>query len=142
MCIQVWKSVHASYVNYYLTPSLMPVNKSKLASESVRLRCLDVFFFSSRRRHTSCALVTGVQKCALPILPELIAHFLGQMDAETRFSPAAMRMLAAYEWPGNVRELRNVIERATILHPDAEVSAEDIELLIGAAISVDRKSVV
>src|SRR3546814_1602158 len=28
--------------------------------------CL-VFFFSSRRRHTRCALVTGVQTCALPI---------------------------------------------------------------------------
>src|SRR3546814_2115325 len=28
------------------------------------LRC---FFFSSRRRHTRCALVTGVQTCALPI---------------------------------------------------------------------------
>src|SRR3546814_5537290 len=26
-------------------------------------------FFSSRRRHTICALVTGVQTCALPILP-------------------------------------------------------------------------
>src|SRR3546814_18377253 len=26
------------------------------------------FFCSSRRRHTSCALVTGVQTCALPIL--------------------------------------------------------------------------
>src|SRR3546814_2916914 len=25
------------------------------------------FIFSSRRRHTSCALVTGVQTCALPI---------------------------------------------------------------------------
>src|SRR3546814_3969337 len=25
------------------------------------------FFFSSRRRHTRCALVTGVQRCALPI---------------------------------------------------------------------------
>src|SRR3546814_2534491 len=36
------------------------------------LRCLvfvDIyFFFSSRRRHTRCALVTGVQTCALPIL--------------------------------------------------------------------------
>src|SRR3546814_4514484 len=31
----------------------------------VRLVCL--FFFSSRRRHTRCALVTGVQTCALPI---------------------------------------------------------------------------
>src|SRR3546814_1819950 len=27
-----------------------------------------VFFFSSRRRHTRCTLVTGVQTCALPIL--------------------------------------------------------------------------
>src|SRR3546814_19978566 len=29
-----------------------------------------VFFFSSRRRHTRCALVTGVQTCALPIWQE------------------------------------------------------------------------
>src|SRR3546814_3260920 len=28
----------------------------------------DLFFFSSRRRHTRFALVTGVQTCALPIL--------------------------------------------------------------------------
>src|SRR3546814_6299623 len=28
---------------------------------------MSCFFFSSRRRHTSCALVTGVQTCALPI---------------------------------------------------------------------------
>src|SRR3546814_10377305 len=31
-----------------------------------------MFFFSSRRRHTRCALVTGVQTCALPIYP---AHY-------------------------------------------------------------------
>src|SRR3546814_5007029 len=29
------------------------------------------FFFSSRRRHTRCALVTGVQTCALPISSDL-----------------------------------------------------------------------
>src|SRR3546814_2981446 len=29
-----------------------------------------IFFFSSRRRHTRCALVTGVQTCALPICSE------------------------------------------------------------------------
>src|SRR3546814_8740369 len=28
---------------------------------------MHLFFFSSRRRHTRCALVTGVQTCALPI---------------------------------------------------------------------------
>src|SRR3546814_10975540 len=31
------------------------------------------FFFSSRRRHTRCALVTGVQTCALPIYAMLTA---------------------------------------------------------------------
>src|SRR3546814_16096178 len=31
------------------------------------LVCMWCFFFSSRRRHTRCALVTGVQTCALPI---------------------------------------------------------------------------
>src|SRR3546814_6717531 len=43
-----------------------------------------MLFFSSRRRHTRCALVTGVQTCALPILmagavptvqPELAGDF-------------------------------------------------------------------
>src|SRR3546814_2654070 len=32
------------------------------------------FFFSSRRRHTRCALVTGVQTCALPISPERVTE--------------------------------------------------------------------
>src|SRR3546814_6244924 len=41
--------------------------------DSVWFRCYSLcfsfsfFFFSSRRRHTRCALVTGVQTCALPI---------------------------------------------------------------------------
>src|SRR3546814_5697597 len=42
-----------------------------------------VFFFSSRRRHTRCALVTGVQTCALPIcteaLPETLQEALGRI---------------------------------------------------------------
>src|SRR3546814_4237926 len=32
------------------------------------------FFFSSRRRHTICALVTGVQTCALPICIVPVAY--------------------------------------------------------------------
>src|SRR3546814_11515344 len=31
-------------------------------------------YVSSRRRHTRCALVTGVQTCALPIYPDLLAY--------------------------------------------------------------------
>src|SRR3546814_2156809 len=47
------------------------------------------FFFSSRRRHTRCALVTGVQTCALPISqnlstkPHLLRYLTGQ-----RYSPS------------------------------------------------------
>src|SRR3546814_1327576 len=33
----------------------------------VHVVLVNCFFFSSRRRHTRCALVTGVQTCALPI---------------------------------------------------------------------------
>src|SRR3546814_4831368 len=36
------------------------------------------FFFSSRRRHTRCALVTGVQTCALPISLPLAAVLPGR----------------------------------------------------------------
>src|SRR3546814_2317449 len=39
-----------------------------------------LFFFSSRRRHTRCALVTGVQTCALPIFV-LAGLQLGIMQA-------------------------------------------------------------
>src|SRR3546814_13589908 len=35
------------------------------------------FFLSSRRRHTRCALVTGVQTCALPIL-SVVAVYAGR----------------------------------------------------------------
>src|SRR3546814_8106682 len=36
-------------------------------SDCVHCCCNWSFFFSSRRRHTICELVTGVQTCALPI---------------------------------------------------------------------------
>src|SRR3546814_4778109 len=52
-----------------------------------------IFFFSSRRRHTRCALVTGVQTCTLPInhglkaVPSranfLLVLFGGKLTAES-----------------------------------------------------------
>src|SRR3546814_9505402 len=41
-----------------------------------------VFFCSSRRRHTICALVTGVQTCALPILWQSYRPPLDDLDDE------------------------------------------------------------
>src|SRR3546814_6148525 len=46
------------------------------------------FFFSSRRRHTSCALVTGVQTCALPILTAEV-HIVLQAAKDVLTIPAA-----------------------------------------------------
>src|SRR3546814_5347914 len=44
------------------------------------VNCLFSFFFSSRRRHTRCALVTGVQTCALPIYHHAAAVAEGGLD--------------------------------------------------------------
>src|SRR3546814_8543152 len=41
-----------------------------------------LFFFSSRRRHTRCALVTGVQTCALPICSSNIHQSWEVVDPE------------------------------------------------------------
>src|SRR3546814_4604396 len=46
------------------------------------------FFFSSRRRHTRCALVTGVQTCALPISG-------GSANALTLIPPVPIAVRAA-----------------------------------------------
>src|SRR3546814_16959315 len=42
------------------------------------------FVFSSRRRHTRCALVTGVQTCALPILTDAVQVQVARVDLEAR----------------------------------------------------------
>src|SRR3546814_3409636 len=50
------------------------------------------FLFSSRRRHTRCALVTGVQTCALPIFHSIA---LERFDLNgMRFPPAEYRLVA------------------------------------------------
>src|SRR3546814_9137711 len=72
------------------------------SSASYALYLFVVFFFSSRRRHTRCALVTGVQTCALPIYldqlvpagarvdgPERIRRFLDSPESRRRFEQEA-----------------------------------------------------
>src|SRR3546814_10971503 len=48
------------------------------------------FFFSSRRRHTRCALVTGVQTCALPI--SAVAPSAGLVHPRARCGTVAGRI--------------------------------------------------
>src|SRR3546814_8526731 len=51
-----------------------------------------LFFFSSRRRHTRCALVTGVQTCALPISRFSDGRF-GVLYAGNRFEVALLETI-------------------------------------------------
>src|SRR3546814_12298223 len=55
--------------------------------------CVKVVFFSSRRRHTRCALVTGVQTCALPISVRgrWRRHRPGSTGRDTGARPASRR---------------------------------------------------
>src|SRR3546814_10518693 len=78
-----------------LTPSGELVGSFFVCESSYSVSCrlhvvLLFFFFSSRRRHTRCALVTGVQTCALPIfvgltgLDEAHVDVLGTVVAARR----------------------------------------------------------
>src|SRR3546814_2599141 len=61
---------------------------------------LFIFFFSSRRRHTRCALVTGVQTCALPI-----SRYSGWVLWRNRPpSPISLRMSAISQAEARISE--------------------------------------
>src|SRR3546814_5300502 len=60
------------------------------------------FFFSSRRRHTRCALVTGVQTCALPIF-----------GAETDTLDAEGRIVATSDVRPTLADVEAVLPRFT-----------------------------
>src|SRR3546814_1189278 len=90
------------------------------------------FFFSSRRRHTRCALVTGVQTCALPICIQCAAN-----------SPVAA--LAGRWTPERVRGDGEIGGRHGLETSDMDTSQAPVRLWswrMGSRIesTIDRKS--
>src|SRR3546814_9367220 len=80
------------------------------------------FFFSSRRRHTRCALVTGVQTCALPI-----SRFHSGMANQRRIiarSPARRDGMEDNSWPASLvgRAARRSEEHTSELPPLMRIS--------------------
>src|SRR3546814_12862635 len=76
-----------------------------------------MFFFSSRRRHTRCGLVTGVQTCALPIFlyieiaataaREISDEAQRKSDAEQgRVRPLPVRAIAGIKYFGFIHALQ------------------------------------
>jgi len=88
------------------------------------------------------------------ILP-LAERFLD--GAKKRLTPAAERLLMAYDWPGNVRELRNVMARAAIMasgntilpsdlppalqHAESKKSEETGSVLVGDMETIQRRAI-
>ena len=65
----------------------------------------------------------------VPILIQGILEkikFSGQ-EVNVSFGEDALKVLSAYTWPGNVRELRNVIERASVLFKDRNITGENVK---------------
>src|SRR3546814_5283354 len=81
-----------------------------------------MFFFSSRRRHTRCALVTGVQTCALPIC--------------LRDWPFRLRDAAALESLRWSTTRRRVHQNLTVLAVDHRSQFEDLAAELG--VGLDR----
>src|SRR3546814_17238331 len=78
-----------------------------------------MFFFSSRRRHTRCALVTGVQTCALPISRNV--EDAGQPLLQrhvTKAAPPVVRLRAS--WPRATGSAhRPAIDTRALSHPSS-----------------------
>jgi len=65
----------------------------------------------------------------LDLAERFLARFVKEYGRPARaFSEAARSALLAYHWPGNIRELRNVIERASIICPQAEIETSHLGL--------------
>src|SRR3546814_9583584 len=64
------------------------------------------FFFSSRRRHTRCALVTGVQTCALPIY---------RYPSEKTFLIGGIVWLQSYQFHLRQHKADNIVLRPVLL---------------------------
>src|SRR3546814_2652749 len=96
-----------------------------------------VFFFSSRRRHTICALVTGVQTCALPILEALgyavvrVAMFGGTSDPtlQVMAERADTRQLGIDDCEKISRRLSDLLDEADPIEHEyrLEVSSPGID---------------
>ncbi|WP_434457293.1 sigma-54-dependent response regulator transcription factor AlgB [Stutzerimonas urumqiensis] len=68
-----------------------------------------------------------------------LAHFVKSYGRPARgLSDEALAALRAYRWPGNVRELRNVIERASIICPQALIELSHLGLGGQAASNAPR----
>lgn len=60
------------------------------------------------------------------LLEQLIIRLEKQHHSAVRFNTSALRSLQKHSWPGNVRELANLVERLSIIKPNAMIGILDL----------------
>ena len=66
-------------------------------------------------------------------IQDIIEHFIQKKTSKSGsnyrpvFDQKAVKVLQDYNWPGNIREVRNIVERAMVFFPKANVSDEDVK---------------
>src|SRR3546814_15184935 len=91
------------------------------------------FFFSSRRRHTICALVTGVQTCALPIY--LMRSLIEEAMTSSQLEGASTTRQIAKEMLGTGRKPRDRSEQMIF---NTYAMMQSLRHLQDRTLSVDR----
>ncbi len=71
-------------------------------------------------------------------IPALVQHFMERYCQKNGKKPKkltkrAESRLMSHHWPGNVRELKNIMERLAIMTAGDEISAMDVESVLGPA---------
>src|SRR3546814_3953467 len=98
-----------------------------------------LFFFSSRRRHTRCALVTGVQTCALPIFAVSKKYTITPTDPNLQ--PISCNVISAKNLPHEITY--NISGKGpTKSLADSEPLSVILHFHGGTQKIIDRKSVV
>jgi transcriptional regulator with GAF, ATPase, and Fis domain len=113
-------------------------------------RALDVRFISATNRDLEAEVARGGFRqdlffrlngiaLVIPPLRERLDEIEGLCESfvaaasrgrarRPRLAPEALARLQAYSWPGNIRELRNVIDRATLLCGDGDITPRHLPL--------------
>jgi len=78
-------------------------------------------------------------------IPELLAYYVDYFATHERlpyrrFSVGAQNFMRNYSWPGNVRELKNLVQRVLILGTGDEITQDEVETALGAAVMVPTQS--
>src|SRR3546814_2029573 len=108
-----------------------------------------IFIFSSRRRHTRCALVTGVQTCALPIYAQTRSDLVASLDIARAAAQILTTRRAEQEAAnGKVKALADLRQRhddATQARTNADAAltqASEQRLGVADALSAAKQKVV